>query len=94
MGDENVMSQIDKLAQEEHELFERESRGAATDADRERLHRIQVMLDQCWDLLRQRRARDASSDSTPIKRALVTRKLWKVTPADAIRSDSATPLDR
>ncbi len=57
MPDQTVMSQIDKLAQEEHELFERESRGTATDADRERLERIQVMLDQCWDLLRQRRAR-------------------------------------
>ena len=57
MADQTVMSQIDKLAQEEHELFERESRGTATDADRERLQRIQVMLDQCWDLLRQRRAR-------------------------------------
>jgi hypothetical protein len=57
MADESVMSGIDKLAQEEHELFERESRGTATDADRERLQRIQVMLDQCWDLLRQRRAR-------------------------------------
>jgi hypothetical protein len=57
MADESVMSQIDKLAQEEHELFDRESRGIATDADRERLQRIQVMLDQCWDLLRQRRAR-------------------------------------
>jgi hypothetical protein len=57
MADDSVMSQIDKLAQEEHDLFEREARGTATDADRERLRRIQVMLDQCWDLLRQRRAR-------------------------------------
>jgi|SRR5690242_14504348 uncharacterized protein DUF2630 len=57
MEDEKVMDNIDKLAREEHELFERESRGTATDADRERLRRIQVMLDQCWDLLRQRRAR-------------------------------------
>jgi Protein of unknown function (DUF2630) len=57
MPDDSVMSQIDKLAQEEHELFDRESRGIATDADRERLQRLQVMLDQCWDLLRQRRAR-------------------------------------
>jgi hypothetical protein len=27
MADESVMSQVDKLAQEEHELFDRESRG-------------------------------------------------------------------
>jgi hypothetical protein len=57
MDDQTVTDSIDKLAREEHELFERESRGTATDADRERLQRIQIMLDQCWDLLRQRRAR-------------------------------------
>ena len=28
-----------------------------SDADRERLSGIEVQLDQCWDLLRQRRAR-------------------------------------
>jgi hypothetical protein len=48
---------ISRLAREEHELVERESRGTATDDERERRQRIQVLLDQCWDLLRQRRAR-------------------------------------
>jgi hypothetical protein len=57
MDDKNVTDHIDKLAREEHELFDRESRGVATDADRDRLRRVQVTLDQCWDLLRQRRAR-------------------------------------
>ena len=57
MDDKTVTESIDKLAREEHELFARESRGIATDADRERLRHIQIMLDQCWDLLRQRRAR-------------------------------------
>lgn len=57
MDDKGVSDQIDQLAQEEHELFDRQSRGVATDADRERLQRVQVTLDQCWDLLRQRRAR-------------------------------------
>ena len=56
---ENVMGSIEKLAHEEHELREREGRGEATDADRERLQTIEVALDQCWDLLRQRRARKA-----------------------------------
>jgi hypothetical protein len=56
MDDKEVTESIDKLAREEHKLFARESRGIATDADRERLRRIQIMLDQCWDLLRQRRA--------------------------------------
>lgn len=57
MDDQAVLKQINKLAREEHELFERESQGKATDADREQLRRLEVTLDQCWDLLRQRRAR-------------------------------------
>ena len=57
MDDDKVTHTINELAREEHALFERESRGTATDADRERLRRLQVMLDQCWDLLRQRRAK-------------------------------------
>ena len=57
MDDKKVTDHIDELAREEHDLFERESHGTATDADRDRLQRIQVMLDQCWDLLRQRQAR-------------------------------------
>jgi Protein of unknown function (DUF2630) len=57
VDDSNVSNRIDELARQEHELFERQARGAATDADREQLKKIQVTLDQCWDLLRQRRAR-------------------------------------
>ena len=57
---DQVTDHIDELAREEHELFERESHGTANDADRVRLQRIQVMLDQCWDLLRQRQARRAA----------------------------------
>jgi hypothetical protein len=57
MDDKKVADHIDKLAREEHELFEREAKGVASDADREKLKRIQDTLDQCWDLLRQRRAK-------------------------------------
>jgi len=57
MDDAEVLGRINELAREEHELFERESHGKVTDADRDRLRRLQVTLDQCWDLLRQRRAR-------------------------------------
>ena len=59
MDDAEDLGRIDELAREEHELFERESHGKVTDADRDRLRRLQVTLDQCWDLLRQRRARRA-----------------------------------
>lgn len=57
MDDDNVIERINQLADEEHGLFERESDGRASDADRERLRELEIMLDQCWDLLHQRRAR-------------------------------------
>ncbi|HEX3066515.1 MAG TPA: DUF2630 family protein [Candidatus Polarisedimenticolia bacterium] len=60
MEDHHVMGKIDELAREEHELFAKESAGKASDADKARLKHLQVMLDQCWDLLRQRRARRAA----------------------------------
>jgi hypothetical protein len=60
MDDEKVLHRINDLAREEHELFEREARAKATDTDRKRLRQIGVTLDQCWDLLRQRRARRAA----------------------------------
>jgi hypothetical protein len=48
---------IQQLAAEEHRLYEHE---ALTDADRARLTKINIELDQCWDLSRQRQAlRDA-----------------------------------
>jgi hypothetical protein len=56
MDDATVLSQINELSREEHELYERESHGKVSDADRQRLRQIGVTLDQCWDLLRQRRA--------------------------------------
>jgi hypothetical protein len=63
MADEQIHNSIDKLVQEEHELWEREAAGSATDEDRQRLESLKVSLDQSWDLLRQRRAlREAGRD--------------------------------
>ena len=56
MEDAQVHSSIEKLIAEEHELWEREAAGNATEADKQRLESIKVSLDQCWDYLRQRRA--------------------------------------
>ena len=56
MNEEQIHGNIEKLVSEEHELWQRESSGVATDDDRRRLNAVKVMLDQCWDLLRQRRA--------------------------------------
>jgi hypothetical protein len=57
MADEDIITRINDLAHEEHQLFEKESEGKASTKERERLKEIEVQLDQCWDLLHQRRAR-------------------------------------
>ena len=51
--DASVVARIQNLAAEEHALFERES---LEQAESKRLAAIETELDQCWDLLRQRRA--------------------------------------
>ena len=56
MEDSQIHGTIEQLVAEEHELWERESAGRASEADRRRLDEVKVQLDQCWDLLRQRRA--------------------------------------
>jgi hypothetical protein len=63
MSDESIAARIERLVKEEHELRGREGRdaGEALEADTERLGAIELELDVCWDLLRQRRAlRDAN----------------------------------
>jgi hypothetical protein len=63
MDEGQIHGSIERLVAEEHELWERESAGVASDADRQRLEEVRVSLDQCWDLLRQRRAlSDAGRD--------------------------------
>jgi hypothetical protein len=57
MEDPDVLSRINSLADEEHQLLTRRSGGGASPEDHARLETIEVQLDQCWDLLRQRRAR-------------------------------------
>jgi len=52
--DEGVLHHIEKLVAEEHALI---GRGARDDRERDRLRGLRVELDQCWDLLRQRRAK-------------------------------------
>jgi hypothetical protein len=56
MDDAQVRARIEQLVAEEHQLWDAEAAGNASPADRERLQELKVGLDQCWDLLRQRRA--------------------------------------
>lgn len=52
MNDTRILDHISALVEEENRL-----RAAAGPADAERLKHVEEQLDQCWDLLRQRRAK-------------------------------------
>jgi hypothetical protein len=58
MDDNAVLSRINDLVSEEERLLA-SSRGpdGLSDSDDARLKAVEVALDQCWDLLRQRRAK-------------------------------------
>ena len=56
MDDEGILGRIERLVQEEHALQRVDEEKRPKDAH-ERLSSIEVELDRCWDLLRQRRAR-------------------------------------
>jgi uncharacterized protein DUF2630 len=67
MSDESIANRIERLVAEEHDLRKQEEAdqkaGDALDEDRQRLQAVEVELDRCWDLLRQRRAlREAGED--------------------------------
>jgi len=51
--DTRVLARIQRLVAEEHAL---RNKAALDAAEKERLSAMEVDLDQCWDLLRQRRA--------------------------------------
>jgi hypothetical protein len=57
MDDRQLLGRIGGLVEEEHAL-ERQAASGPLDGDQQdRLRHLEVQLDQCWDLLRQRRAR-------------------------------------
>jgi hypothetical protein len=57
MNDNEIITTIDGLVAEEHQLREQHDQTPLDEDDLNRLRRIEESLDQCWDLLRQRRAR-------------------------------------
>ena len=57
MDDAQLVRHIGKLADEEHELELAHAGGGLSEAEQARLRELEVALDQCWDLLRQRRGR-------------------------------------
>jgi hypothetical protein len=57
MEDADVIRRINELAEEEHRLEQSHAGEGLSDDELGRLRELEVALDQCWDLLRQRRAR-------------------------------------
>lgn len=59
MDDAELVQQISKLVEEEHQLRGAAATTGGLDAKgRERMSELEVQLDQCWDLLRRRQARE------------------------------------
>jgi hypothetical protein len=67
MSDASIAARIEQLVAEEHELRGAEEADSndvdRLESDQERLRALEIELDRCWDLLRQRRAlRDAGAN--------------------------------
>jgi hypothetical protein len=54
MDEKDILGRIHELVDEEHKLRESSEH---TDEQRARMSKLEADLDQCWDLLRQRRAK-------------------------------------
>jgi hypothetical protein len=61
MNDQDILTHIQALVEEEHSL--REGSGGGQAPDHARLLQEEISLDQCWDLLRQRRAKKDSGEN-------------------------------
>lgn len=58
MDDQTILAHVKTLVDSEHALRQKAQQGeVSTDEEREQLRDLEESLDQCWDLLRQRRAR-------------------------------------
>ena len=55
--DQDTLARINELVAEEKSLRDQLQQGSVTESEEhDRLRRLEIELDQCWDLLRQRRA--------------------------------------
>lgn len=57
MDDKEILHRIQSLVDEEHKLMQLSEEGKLEGDQHARMQSLEVNLDQCWDLLRQRRAR-------------------------------------
>ena len=63
MDDDALIQRIGALVDEEHALERAIAQEQAVPESQARLDKLEVALDQCWDLLRQRRARRDAGQS-------------------------------
>ena len=84
MSDETIADRIERLVSEEHQLRTREQLDSKDvdrlESDQERLREVEIELDRCWDLLRQRRAlRDAGAnpDDAHVRDADTVERYWQ-----------------
>jgi uncharacterized protein YajQ (UPF0234 family) len=64
MDDKEIMGRISELIDTEHDLRNQLAQGELTsEQEKERLRSTEEALDQCWDLLRQRRAKRQYGDN-------------------------------
>ena len=63
MKDNEIVHRIGELVDEEHKLEKSHVGRGLSDEEIDRMKSIEVDLDQCWDLLRQRRARRSAGQN-------------------------------
>jgi hypothetical protein len=69
VDDKQIIQSIDALVDEEHQLRQRRQAGeVSTEEEQARLRELEESLDQCWDLLRRRRAaRESGTDPDQVQ---------------------------
>lgn len=90
MDDSSILHTVSELVEQEHHLRDRltSEPALARDEDRERLRHLEESLDQCWDLLRQRRALEAVGSDPETAQARPVQQVENYT------STPASPLGR
>ena len=63
MEDADLVHRIGELVAEEHALEKQHVGTVASDEDVAKMRALEIALDQCWDLLRQRQARRAAGQN-------------------------------
>jgi len=80
MNDREIVEEISRLADQEHRLEEAHVGEGLSSDETEQLRAIEVALDRCWDLLRQRRARRAAGqdpDDAEERPETVVERYWQ-----------------